>query len=198
MQKKTSLVPRCPESHQMVMATPCLAIRNRLGRILAFWSLLSLAGPATAQDLRVEKGVWTSGVQNRQYTTELRSGADVGALFFWTLLKGGSRTLSELQARGKLPIIHEWTFASPLLIPSELQSPAQENEQEAAKLLGVGAIVDRGGLASTISEGREFRWRTWSHKQSLWRGTWVVRVLYADGQPLPCDKQPCHWSFFVQ
>jgi hypothetical protein len=198
MQKKISLVPRCPESDQMVKATPSLAIPDRLGRILAFWSLLSLAGTGTAQDLRVEKGVWTSGVQNRQYTTELRSGASVGNLFFWTLLKGGRGTLVELQSQGKLPIIHEWTFASPLRIPPDPLSPFQEDEQEAAKLLGVGAIIDQGGLTSAVDEGREFRWRTWSHKQSLWRGTWVVRVLYADGQPVACGKQPCHWSFFVR
>jgi hypothetical protein len=159
---------------------------------------LGAVAPATAQDLKVVQGVWTSSVQDRQFTNELRTGAAVSDLHFWTLLKGGAQTLSELQSRGKLPIIHEWTFVSALRVPADAVSPAQENEQEAAKLLGVGAIVDRGSLKATVGDGREFRWRTWSHKQSLWRGTWVVRVLYADGQPVACDKQPCHWSFYVR
>jgi hypothetical protein len=159
---------------------------------------LCAMGQVVAQDLRVVQGVWTSGVEDRQFTNQLRSGAAVGELHFWTLLKGGPKTLSELQTRGKLPIVHEWSFASPLSIEADAMSPAQENEQEVAKLLGVGAIVDRGGLASTVNEGRDFRWRTWSHKQSLWRGTWVVRVLYADGEPVQCDTPPCRWTFFVR
>lgn len=160
--------------------------------------VLCAAGQVAAQDLRVVQGVWTSGIQDRQFTNQLRSGAAVGELHFWTLLKGGPKTLSELQTKGKLPIVHEWSFPSPLRVEADAMSPVQENEQEVAKLLGVGAIVDRGGLASTVNEGRDFRWRTWSHKQSLWRGTWIVRVLYADGEPVPCDTPPCRWTFFVR
>ena len=151
-----------------------------------------------ADDLRVVQGVWTSSVRDRQYTNQLRSGVAVGELHFWTLMKGGPKTLAHLQSRGKLPVLHEWTFASPLRIPADAMSPIQDSEQEVAKLLGVGAIVDRGGLSATVNEGREFRWRTWSHKQSLSRGTWVVRVLYADGTEVPCEAQPCRWSFFVR
>lgn len=160
--------------------------------------ILCATSIATAQDLQVVQGVWSSGVQDRQFINQLRSGAAVGELYFWTLLKGGPKTLSELQAKGKLPIVHEWSFASPLSVEPDARSPEQENEQEVAKLLGVGAIVDRGGLTATVNEGRDFRWRTWSHKQSLWRGKWVVRVLYADGTPVPCDSQPCRWTFFVR
>ncbi|WP_353615282.1 DUF2914 domain-containing protein [Paracidovorax valerianellae] len=74
----------------------------------------------------------------------------------------------------------------------------QEDSQDILKLLAVGSIVDNGGLTETVREGRQFRWRTWSHKQSLRRGRWIVRVLYADGEPVPCESRPCQWSFFVQ
>ncbi|GAB4088298.1 hypothetical protein GCM10028785_09670 [Hydrogenophaga soli] len=170
-----------------------------LGVVLAILGGAPLAPvQVAAQDMRVVQGVWTSGVHDRQFIDQLRSGVVVGTLHFWTLLKGGPKTMTELQTRGKLPIVHEWAFKSPLLVDPDTLSPEQENEQEVAKLLGVGAIVDRGGLVSSVAEGRDFRWRTWSHKQNLWRGTWVVRVLYADGKPVPCETPPCRWTFFVR
>ncbi|WP_284410996.1 DUF2914 domain-containing protein [Acidovorax sp. SUPP2539] len=165
---------------------------------LVLGSGLGFAGLTFSQDLRVERGVWTSGVQNRQYTKELRSDTGVSELYFWTLLKGGPDTLSSLKEQGKLPIIHQWSFSSPLSIAPDVMAPTQEDSQDIGKLLEVGAIVDNGGLTATVNEGRDFRWRTWSHKQSLWRGRWIVRVLYADGEPVPCDKKPCQWSFVVR
>lgn len=170
-----------------------------LGMVLATLVGMPLAATqVAAQDMRVVQGVWTSGVRDRQFTDQLRSGVAVGTLHFWTLLKGGPQTMSELQTRGRLPIVHEWAFKSPLLVDPDTLSPEQENAQEVAKVLGVGAIVDRGGLASSVNDGKDFRWRTWSHKQNLWRGTWVVRVLYADGEPVPCETPPCRWTFFVR
>lgn len=159
---------------------------------------LGFFGLASAQDLRVERGVWTSGVQYRQFTNELRAEGRVRELYFWTLLRGGPDTLTSLREQGKLPIIHQWTYLSPLDDESDSVSPEQEDSEEIAKQLNVGTIVDNGGLTETVREGRRFRWRTWSHKQSLWPGRWVVKVLYADGSPIPCDAGPCRWTFFVQ
>lgn len=158
-------------------------------------ALVSAFGSRTvyANDLRVSEVVWTSGVAERQFKDKLRSGAEVSEIFFWTLLKGGARSLEDLRARGKLPIVHEWSYSSSLVFDASRDEPEQE------KVLPAGTVEERrGGLAATVLERGEFRWRTWSHKQSLWPGTWVVKVKYADGEPVPCDAEKCSWSFLVR
>jgi hypothetical protein len=76
----------------------------------------------------------------------------------------------------------------------DTQTEDQEPEQEGGKTLPAGSISDQGGLSALVKEGKNFSWRTWTHKKAVWGGTWTVTVQYADGSPVLCEGKPCSWS----
>ena len=162
-------------------------------RMHSLFLLLLLVLPlemAIAGDLTVVEGVWTTGVDkdSRQYKDRLEKTAPAKPLYFWTRLKGGRESLEWLAKNGKLPITHEWVFSNAFGKSLDNVDPEQEG-----KSLPAGNISDTGGLASLINKDGQFLWRTWSNKESVWRGTWVVAVKYADGQPVMCGPKTCRW-----
>ncbi len=164
----------------------------------SFFFLLLLAIPhhtANAGDLTVVEGVWTTGVdkESRQYKDRLDKTAPAQPLYFWTRLKGGRESLEWLVKNGKLPIMHEWVFSNAFTTSLDKVDPQQEG-----KSLPAGNISDTGGLTSLVNNDGKFLWRTWSNKESLWRGTWVVAVKYADGQPVMCGPKACRWLIVLK
>lgn len=166
--------------------------RLLLGGGLAVASSYALA--AGNDDLTVAEAVWTSAIDNRQYVGRVNPGARVKSLYFWTRLKGGAKALEVLKKEGKLPITHHWIYPNVFKEDNTAISPDQE-----FKVLPAGSIADdNGGIASVVSNGQNFLWRTWSHKESLRRGKWTVLVKYADGQPLKCGSEDCRWTIEIQ
>lgn len=146
-------------------------------------------GSAIGGDLSVVEAVWTTSVVNRQYGPKVAPNSPARPLYFWTKLKGGTASLEALQKEGKLPIKHHWKFSNVFRAGGEDREPDQEG-----KVLSAGDIRDQGGITALVSEGGAFTWRTWTHKQSMWGGTWTVTVLYATGEPVMCNDKPCSWT----
>ena len=141
-------------------------------------------------DLTVMEAVWTTSVVNREYGTKVEPNSPAQSLYFWTKLKGGKAALEELKKEGKLPIKHHWKFSNIFKTGSGIVDPDQEG-----KVLPAGGIQDeRGGISSLVSQGGNFTWRTWTHKESVWGGAWTVTVKYATGEPIICNGKPCSWT----
>ena len=158
---------------------------------------LALAGvvsysPASAQsdDLTVVEAVWATRILNRQPVDAVKDRGSVRQLYFWTRLQGGPNALEALERDGKLPIVHQWVHSTIVGQEGEMLSPDQDD----GKQLQVGTITPSGGLTSMVSDHGKFRWRTWSHKESVWGGTWTVTVRYANGDPVMCAESACQWA----
>lgn len=161
---------------------------------LVVGALAFAATSAWASDLTVAEAVWTSGVHNRQYVDQVRPGSVARELYFWIRLRGGPKALEALKQSGKLPIIHQWVHSTVL----GEEALEVEPEQDDGKQLTAGSIEDLGGLSAMVNDSGAFRWRTWSHKESLRRGTWIVTVRFSDGEAVQCDNRPCRWSLVVR
>jgi hypothetical protein len=167
----------------------------RLHSLFFLLLLVFLHDAAIAGDLTVVEGVWTTGVDkdSRQYKDRLDKSVPAQPLYFWTRLKGGRESLEWLAKNGKLPIMHEWIFSNAIKKSLDSVDPQQEG-----KSLSAGHISDTGGLASLVNKDGQFLWRTWSNKESVWRGTWVVAVKYADGEPVMCGPKACRWLIVIK
>jgi hypothetical protein len=159
---------------------------------LVFVLSLLCSAAALAGDLTVLEGIWTTSVTNRQYGPKVEADSQARPIYFWTRLSGGKESLETLQKQGRLPIMHVWKFDNVFTSETKKVEPVQD------KVLGVGDIVDQGGLVSLVTQTGRFTWRTWSRKEAVWGGKWTVTVQYADGQPVMCDGKPCRWTIKLQ
>jgi hypothetical protein len=169
---------RVPQSSRPILVAAALAIA------------IGCHVHANAGDLTVIEAVWTTSVTARQYGRQVEPDAPARPLYFWTKLAGGQEALEILRQQGKLPIKHHWKFTNVFDASAEDQDP----EQESAKYLPAGDIRDQGGMAALVNDGKNFTWRTWTHKKAVWGGTWTVTVVYSDGSPVLCESKPCSWS----
>ena len=129
--------------------------------------------------------VWTRDVnQETKQPVAAMSRANAGnRLVLWMKIKGSEAALNQLASQGKLPIRHKWYRDSIMGSGAEgVKTPTDEIEIPAAK---------RGVIDKLRSEARAmgfFTWRTWSFKDKTYRGTWKVRVVYADNTPVLCSS----------
>jgi hypothetical protein len=113
-------------------------------------------------------------------------------LVLWTKIRGGDAALKVLREEGKLPIRHKWFYFSPWRVKFDGSAIPTDVID-----LGVGkkALLDK--LQLELAERGFFDWRTWSRKQNLRSGAWLVKISYADGRPVMCDNKPCQYKIEV-
>jgi hypothetical protein len=143
--------------------------------------------------------VWTQDVnkETRQPVAVISKANPGKRLVLWMKIKGSEAALNQLASQGKLPIRHKWYRDSIMGSEAEgVKTPTDEIEIPAAK---------RGVIDKLRNEARAmgyFTWRTWSFKEKTNRGTWKVRVVYADNTPVLCGNasgaQPCEYKIEVR
>jgi hypothetical protein len=157
--------------------------RSSFAAMLVAASAATLSAPAAAEgDVRVAEYAWTSSVRGRDYTNRFEdsSAAPVAQIFFWTRLEGSNAALEALRRDGKLPIRHQWRRYVGTIPDFDNATPLDEMP------LDVGRQDVIHGLELELLGRGFFDWRTWSTKHVVRPGFYTVRVLYADGGPVPC------------
>ena len=163
-------------------------------------ALKSSAAPFNTPLIEVADAVWTREVnkETKKPVTALSRSVSGDRLVLWMQIKGSERALDQLVEQGKLPIRHKWFRDS--IVGSEargVETPIDEIEIPAAKR----GIVSK--LRNEVRSTGHFSWRTWSYKEKPGRGTWKVRVVYADNTPVFCGapvsgNQPCEYKIEVR
>lgn len=141
--------------------------------------------------IKVERVIWTDGVENREYQRVYQETAPSGPLYIWMRVVGTESALRELEKRGKLPIHHQWILHSYV-------GASYQGVTDMVKLkIGNPELIDK--LNSEISTKKSFDWRTWSMKENIWPGTWEVKVLYNNYEAvLDEDNKPCKYTIEVR
>ena len=144
--------------------------------------------------LVVDKAVWTNGVENLEYMQVYGKTAPGAPLCLWMRLKGSKWALQRLHNAGKLPIYHQWFRHSIFGVSAEGVTEAIDHIKIPA---GNVRLMDQ--LGREIEVRGYFDWRTWSMKENVRRGKWVVKVVYADGEPVLCaGDKACAYEIVVQ
>jgi len=144
--------------------------------------------------LVVDKAVWTNGVENLEYMQIYGKNAPIAPLYLWMRLKGSKWALQRLHNAGKLPIYHQWFRHSIFGVSAEGVTEAIDHIKIPA---GNVRLMDQ--LGREIEVRGYFDWRTWSMKENVRRGKWVVKVVYADGEPVLCaGDKACAYEIVVQ
>lgn len=178
--------------------------RNQAGSIFFGAILLSalLSAPSVHAEqelIEITHAVWTDGVNRatREYAREYQEQAPAGSLYLWMRIKAHQGALDRLASEGKLPIRHQWYRES-------LLGVLPEGSAETEMIDDIAIPAARKSLAhslqSEINQRGFFDWRTWSVKQKIKRGTWQVRVVYADYSPVLCGEEhkPCEYLINVE
>jgi len=163
--------------------------------VLSAVGLFSARG-ALADETRlvVDKAVWTSGVENLDHAQVYGKAAPVAPLYLWMRLKGSNWALQRLHEAGKLPLYHKWFRHSIVGVSSEGVTEAIDSIK-----IPAGNVQLINQLGREIDARGYFDWRTWSMKENVKRGKWVVKVMYADGAPVLCEgDKPCVYEIVVQ
>jgi hypothetical protein len=178
-------------------------VLRKCANALALMCLATTCGNSAAQvsDLTVVEAVWTTRIEDRLPVGQVKQRSAVRSLYFWTRLKGGNKALELLRVEGKLPIVHQWIHSTSVT-KGDVETLGTDQDllpaREDGRPLSAGDIEHSVGLAATANDLGTFRWRTWSHKESVWNGTWTVFVRYANGDPVLCNEQPCRWRIQVR
>jgi hypothetical protein len=160
--------------------------------------ILAIQSPrsALAEEARltVAEAVWTSGIDERDHGAVYDRTAPVGPLYLWMKVKGSNWALQSLQEAGKLPIYHQWFRHSIIGVSAEGVTTMIDNIRIPA---GDPSLADQ--LETEISNRGFFDWRTWSMKDHIKQGKWVVKVVYADGTAVLCEgDQACEYAISVR
>lgn len=144
--------------------------------------------------LTVEEAVWTSGINEQNHGAAYSQTAPVGPLYLWMKVKGSNWALQRLQEAGKLPIYHQWFRHSIIGVSAEGVTTMIDNI-----MIPAGDPALAGQLETEISSRGFFDWRTWSMKDHIRQGKWVVKVVYADGTPVLCEgNKACEYAISVR
>jgi hypothetical protein len=161
---------------------------------LAIVGLIPVSG--STGDLRVAEGVWTDGVEQRQYRHRYSTEAPNGALSFWTRILGSEEALKTLRQQNRLPIYHLWYHREAGEIEAESEVPEQGPAFSWPLAVGTKSTIEP--LAREIAHDGSFDWRTWSSRIHVSPGWWTVSVVDAQGNPLPCGRDDCEFRIQVR
>lgn len=162
---------------------------------LCAWGMIS-PGFVQADETRltVVMAVWTNSVEARNYGAVFSNKAPVAPLYLWMKVKGTEWALQRLQEAGKLPIYHRWFRYSVMGASSEGVTEMIDNIKIPA---GSRNLADK--LETEITHRGFFDWTTWSMKENIRRGRWVVKVVYADGSAVLCEgDKACEYEILVE
>lgn len=159
--------------------------------------------------ITIEEAVWTNGVnrETRAYQERYDEIAPIAPLYLWMRISGKDEALEWLKSGEKLPIRHKWYHVIGTSIISEgSETPAStaantlsSNERPTDQIeLTIGYKAQINALGGELQGKGMFDWRTWSMKQNISSGIWIVQVVYADNSPVLCGTEPCEYSIEVQ
>ena len=150
---------------------------------------------AIAEECRLEvvEAVWTDGIADQNPGLVYHNTAQVGPLYLWMRVKGSKWALQRLQNAGKLPIHHQWFRHTIIGVDPEGITQMIETIKVSA---GDSELSDK--LQTEIEHHGYFDWRTWSMKENIRSGKWVVKVFYDDGSAVLCaDGRACEYKISV-
>jgi hypothetical protein len=159
---------------------------------ICFLALGAFGSAAHADPLlTVEEVRWTNVVSDGQYAESYDTTAPVQPLYLWMRAAGSAATLEHLRAAGKLPIRHLWFKATGAALRYE-QSTDVIN-------LDIGSPEVLKPLTRELDNRGFFDWRTWSMKEHMSQGWWLVKLQYADGTPVLCgdDHHRCEFGINI-
>lgn len=149
--------------------------------------------------IEIADAIWTQDVneETRQPVAAISKATPGNRLALWMKIRGSEAALNQLASQGKLPIRHKWYRDSIMGSEAEgVKTLTDEIEIPAAK----HGVIDK--LRNETRAMGFFTWRTWSSKEKTNRGTWKVRVVYADNTPVLCGNasgaQPCEYKIEVR
>ncbi len=144
--------------------------------------------------IKVEEAVWTNAIEDRKHGVVYERTAPIAPLYLWMKIKGSSWALQSLQKAGKLPIYHQWFRYSIIGATAEGITQMIDNIKIPA---GKHELVDK--LETEIDSRGFFDWRTWSMKENIRQGKWVVKVVYADGTDVLCEgDKACKYTISIK
>lgn len=172
-------------------------MKNRFLLVAVVLLLTAMAGASSAGDsavVSIVDAAWTHGVgEDRQPRERLERADPDRPLTLWMKVSCSPEALDDLRADGKLPILHKWMRNA----YSRL-SPVGILRMTDSISLSAGSADLFGGLELEARRRGQFDWRTWSTKCNLSRGSWLVRVTYADGSPVLCSGKPCEYRINLE
>lgn len=166
----------------------------RLRFLWMTFTLLAAGAVARADDVNVERAMLTDRVDRVTRTPGgiLASPLTLRSISLWMQFKGTPELLERMKndPAGQLRIRHVWRRYTPTDVITE-------HEQ----LLVIGSKQDLPALENELKQTGYFTWRTWSDKQIVTRGNWLVEVLWEDDEPLICrgksGQRACSFAFSV-
>ncbi|WP_337996938.1 hypothetical protein [Oleispirillum naphthae] len=157
-----------------------MLVRCLIAAFIASIPVAAFAAPPTDEVITVE-AIWTSRVVEREATDRLHSPVPVAPLTLWTRISGTPEALQRLE-HGGLPLRHVWMRQAPGGLESD--GAPEVIDEVPLDIAGIEAL--RAKLRQEVAQRGHFDWRTWSTKQNLRPGIWLVRLLYADRSPVAC------------
>lgn len=151
-----------------------------IGGFIALAPFAALGQPASDEVIAVE-AAWTSGIVGREPANRLSSPVSVAPLTLWTRISGSPKALQRIE-QGGLPLRHVWMRQAPGGV--EADAAPEVIDEITLDIAGVEALRTR--LRQEVAQRGHFDWRTWSTKENLRPGIWLVRLLYADRSPVAC------------
>lgn len=135
---------------------------------------------------------WTNHVTAAQCGDTYDGTAPLQPLYLWMRVRGGREAFSQLKADGKLPIRHRWFKVVGTKVRYEQSTDAIN--------LDVGSDATLQPLLTALAAHGSFDWRTWSMKEHVSSGSWLVRLEYAKGDPVLCgdDHHPCEFEIEIE
>lgn len=132
---------------------------------------------------------FTGGVDENRDPAGEYSGS--GPIYLWTKVTVNQSGFDQLKA-GKLSVFHRWYKVSgPDAEPANADQPLDNVELQ----LGNESVV--GALEGEVKTGGTYDWRTWSGKQNIVAGHWLVRIVYEDGTPVQVGGAPAEYRIEV-
>jgi len=161
---------------------PSIVTTSALPALVALGLAYGVAVPppaaAQGQPIEVLDRMFARSVENREPRGVVANGSPARPLFFWMMFEADRSVAADINAAGRLPMIHRWTHYDGGGATMSVEIP-------------VGSIPKE--LIGRLGSPDRFLWRTWSNKAVIAPGLWTVEVLYKN-LPLACGAEPCKFA----
>lgn len=145
-----------------------------------------------ATPLSVTEVRWTNAVTDGQYVESYDGTAPFQPLYLWMRVRGGREALDQLKAQGRLPIRHRWFKV--------LGTQIRYDQCTDVINLDIGNEATLQPLTTELTSRGFFDWRTWSMKDHVSPGWWLVTLEYATGEAVLCgdDAHKCEFGIDIE
>src|SRR5258708_6558909 len=145
-----------------------------------FAGLVIIYSPAAqTQSLRITEYAWTTGIESFQFVDQLPSQIATQPVYLWMRVKADESALRDLETKGMLPIRHRWVHYLGTIV--RIEGGGRLTDEIT---LGIGTSDVIARLKQKVNKDHFFDWRTWSMKENVRPGEWIVEVIFNDGTPV--------------